>query len=461
MTGDLLDRPLRDQAASLRSGEIGCEELMRAALDRIARRDPAIGAFVHLDAQSSLAAAACAQKTLGAGEATGPLHGLPFGVKDIIDVAGQPGTCGSHAVDPAVADRDARAVARLRTAGAIPLGKLATYEFALTGPAWDQPHPPPRNPWKADHITGGSSSGSAAAVAGGLLRAALGTDTGGSVRSPASYCGAVGLKPTRDAVSRDGVFPLSETLDTIGPIAACVADAALLFDAMREESATPEASRLMGRDPAGLRLGFARDWIAEDPSADAALVPALDDAVGVLSGLGLGIELTALPDYDLFEATGSVILQHEALTVHAGRLGKRYSDYGRDARLNLLTGAALTAEDVDTARDMASRLTRRIDHVFAQVDILATATTLGTAPPFSAFEEGAVWTPMRTFPFNVTGHPAITLPCGWSGGLPLGLQLMAKHGDEARLCQVAHAFEQATDHAARHPFFADPVEIAD
>ncbi|TPW28985.1 amidase [Pararhizobium mangrovi] len=449
---EVLDRSIADQAAMLRAGEIGCVELMQATLARIAKRDPDLDAFVHLDTQAALSAAGCAQRTLHADEPTPPLTGIPFAVKDLFDVAGQPGFCGSHAIDPAIAKADAETIGRLRAAGAIPIGKVATYEFALTGPAFDQPYPPARNPWNTSHITGGSSSGSAAAVAGGLVRFAIGTDTGGSVRSPASYCGVVGLKPSRGRISSRGVFPLAGSLDTPGPIAASVAEAAMILDAMGEPGRTDGASSLLGTSIGGLRVAFAREWVESDPATDGALLPALDDAAGTLSRLGTAIDLVSMPDYDLFEAAGSVILQHEAFASHRERLKTRFADYGRAARGNLLTGAILGEDDLEAAREASAGLAARVDALFAKADVLITATTLGPAPCFSDFKDGAAWTPMRTFPFSLTGHPAISLPCGFSRGMPLGLQIVAPHGAEARLCQVAHAFERASDHALVGPY---------
>ena len=204
-------------------------ELMQALLDRIAALDPKLNAFIRLDAEAAMAAARAAEAELGAGRVRGPLHGVPVGVKDIIDVAGLPTTCHSHLLLDNIAAADAVCVARLRAAGAIVLGKLSTHEFALGGPSFDLPFPPARNPWNPDHHPGGSSSGSGAGLAAGLFPLALGTDTAGSVRHPASACGIVGLKPTYGLVSRRGVFPLSFTLDHVGPMTRDVADNALML----------------------------------------------------------------------------------------------------------------------------------------------------------------------------------------------------------------------------------------
>lgn len=435
---DPLDLPLAAQAGLLERGAISAEELTRSALDRIAARDGVTRAIVHLNPDALDMARRI--DAMSAGERP-PLAGLGFGVKDILDVAGQPTRCGSHA-HPGASGRDAAAVALLRRAGMIPLGKLATYEYALTGPAWDQPNLPARNPWNPGHITGGSSSGSAAAVAAGLMRVALGTDTGGSIRSPAAYCGIVGLKPTHGLVNEAGCQPLSPSLDVIGPLAALVQDAALVLDALAPRA---QVGVDLGAGIAGLTVGYARDWFAADPAADPALIAAMDETAAILSQLGARIELIALPPYPPLEDAGCVILQAEALLEHREGLARRYDRYGVDARRNLLTGAALDPEHLQRARQIAQGFRAEIDRHLERAAVLLAPTTLGPAPAFADFDAGPVWTAMRTLPFNMSGHPALSLPCGIAGnGLPLGCQLIARHGDERMLCRVGHALEQAS-----------------
>ncbi|NDW32493.1 amidase [Salipiger sp. PrR007] len=434
---ELIDLPLRAQAAALTRRETSAKELMQTVLDRISRRDPKLHAVVHLDARAMDEAQRWDDTPL---EDRPTLAGLALGVKDILDVAQAPTRCGSYAQDK-LAQRDAAAVARLRRAGMTPLAKLATYEYALTGPAWDQPNPPARNPWNTAHITGGSSSGSAAAVAGGLLRVALGTDTGGSIRAPAAYCGIVGLKPTLSSVPDAGCFPLSPALDVIGPLAACVEDAALVMEALVPDS---KAARALGQDIEGLRIGYARDWFVADPACDPALLRAMDDAAATLSMLGARIELIDLPDYQPLEEAGSVILQAEAWEVHRAALADHWPRYGVDARRNLVTGAILSEAHVAAARRAAARFGAQVTELLGTYAALLAPTTLGPAPRFADFEDGPVWTAMRTLPFNMSGHPALSVPCALSdAGLPLGLQLIGRHGDEATLCRIGHAYEQA------------------
>ena len=452
---DPADLPLPEAAARLREGELTSVGLVEAALARIARFDGAIHAVVALDREAALRQAALADSERAQGRDLGPLHGVPIAIKDLIDVEGLPCACGSASRRGFMPMRDAEAVARLRAAGAVILGKVATYEFALVGPDLSRPDPVARNPWDVRRITGGSSSGSAAAVAAGYVRAALGTDSGGSVRSPAAYCGVVGMKPSFGRVSTAGVFPLSPTLDHVGPLAASVEEAALVLDAMTEPGAAQAwrpASGLLGRDLRGLRIGYARAWFAGDPEAEPALVGAMDAAASQLSLLGARIEEIELPPYARFEATASLILQAEALAIHRLGLGDHPELYGRPARQTLAWGAAIAPGDVATARRAAQLLSQQLQRCLAGFDAAITATALSVAPPLSAFAQGkAVWTPMRTIAFNLTGNPALSLPIGFAGGLPYGMQIVGGLGDDDAICRIGFAFERATDASAQRP----------
>lgn len=448
---DPADYSIPEAALALREGRLTARQLVTAALDRIAQRNDRLHAFTHLN-PDALAEADRADAMLAAGAAP-PLCGIPVAVKDLIDVGGLPATSGSAVLSGRIAAADADAVAQLRAQGAVILGKLATYEFAMVGPDLNLPDPPARNPWNLNHITGGSSSGSASAVAGGLVRLALGTDTGGSIRSPSAYCGCVGLKPSYDRVSRAGAFPLSPALDHTGPLAATVEEAALALDAM---TAAPDdwrpASAHLDRGAEGLRIGYARDWFAQDPQASPALIRAMDDAAASFSMLGASITPVSLPDYGMFEAAGSVILHAEALAEHLSLIRDHLPRYGRPVLQCLAFGAAVDAEDVQRARMAQARLTQDMLAAMAPFDLVITATTLTPALPFSAFDgEKAVWTPMRTIPFNVTGQPVLSVPVGFDGDLPLGMQIIGRRGDEDLTCAAGHAFERATDHSVQRP----------
>lgn len=435
--------------ARLRNGSLSSVDLTQTHLDRISEREPSYQAFVTVTGERALEDAARADRELAQGVDRGALHGIPIALKDLIETAGIRTTCGSRRFANHIPTEDAEVVRRLGAAGAVLIGKTMTYEFALVGPSFDLIFPVSRNPWNTDHITGGSSSGSAAAVAGGLVRTAIGTDTGGSIRSPSSYCGVVGLKPTYERVSRRGVFPLSPSLDHVGPISATVEEAALTLDAISDAGA---ASSLHD-GIVGKRVAYARDWFAADPETHPAALAAMDDAVSALTLLGAVVEEVQLPDYALFEAAGAVVLQAEALSIHRAALRDQPQDYGRLAFQNLLTGLTLTDDDVALARRASAELARRFNaEIFSRFDALVTVNTLTPALPFSAFDGvTSVWTHMRTFPFNVTGNPVLAVPTGFHQGLPLGMQIVGRHGDEAGICTIGQAFEMGTDHAMQRP----------
>ena len=433
---------IEEVGARLRDGRLSAVSLLEAARGKALRVDPAIGAFVAGAPARAAGLAARADVELAAGTPRGPLHGIPFAVKDLIDVAGLPTGCGSRARDAAApAAEDAAAVRRLIEAGAVPVGKLATYEFGLVGPSEDGPTPPPRNPRDPDRITGGSSSGSAAAVAAGLVRVALGTDTGGSVRSPAAYCGVAGLKPTFGALPLAGVEPLSPSLDHVGVLAATVRETALAFAALAGRAAPEGADGVA--DLSGLRLGYARDWFAHDPALEPDVLAAIDRAVALLSARGARVSPVALPDYAPLERAGAAIIEREAYEVHREALGAGATGYGRQALECLSRGAAVGRDELARARRVAARFCEALDvGPLAEHDALVTACALTAAPPFAAFASGrATWTPMRTLPWNLSGHPALSCPIEPVGTLPVGLQIVARRGEEAVACRTGSACE--------------------
>ncbi|WP_029041889.1 amidase [Cucumibacter marinus] len=451
----LADLSITEAGALLQRRDISATELLDQHLDRIAERNPVLSAFVHVAGEQARLQARVADAALASGDECGPLTGIPVAIKDLIDTADMPTQYGSRLFAGHRPEHDAGCVAALRRAGAVIIGKAATYEFATVGPSFDTPFPPALNPRDPEHITGGSSSGSAAAVADGMVRLAIGTDTGGSVRSPASYCGIVGFKPAQGQIPATGVFPLSPSLDHVGTLAASVREAALGHAAM---TGTGQDQSVFSGAAHGTRLGYARDWFATDPQLGPGVLDALDTAVSMLSLTGAQIAEITLPDYADFETAAAVILHGESFAIHKQRLAEHQDGMGIKTFRTLAAGAAIAPSDIDLARRTGKRLKAALDAVFETVDVIATATTLTTAPQLALFEGAdAVWTPMRTIGFNLTGHPSLSVPCGFSRGLPVGMQLIARPGNEVALFALGHAFEMATDHASFRPAILEPI----
>jgi aspartyl-tRNA(Asn)/glutamyl-tRNA(Gln) amidotransferase subunit A len=435
---------------------------MSTLLKRIGRLDPKLNVFIRLDGEAAMEEARAAEAEIVSGRLRGPLHGVPVGIKDIIDVAGLPTTCHSKILIDNVAAADAVCVSRLRGAGAIVLGKLSTHEFAIGGPSFDLPWPPARNPWNTDHHPGGSSSGSGAGVAAGLFPMALGSDTGGSVRNPASACGMVGLKPTYGLVSRRGVFPLSFTLDHVGPLRRTVADNALMLDVIAGHdpldpgsAAAPAGHYASGLESGirRLRIGFVRHFHETDMPADPEVKAALEQVAGTLQTLGAEIRDVRLPSLEEFAAVNRVILQSEAWAIHGPWLRERPGDYGQLARRRLMTGAFMSAGDYVHASRRRLAMISAVEDVLRQVDVLLCASAMD--PPSRIDEAKEV---ERTYPrqartpFNVTGHPALAMMAGISSrGLPLSVQFVGRNFAEATLFQIAREWERAAGTDKKQP----------
>ncbi len=440
----------------LRAGQTTAEALARAALDRVAAQDGALHAFITLTADRALADARRADAAFAAGRDGGPFQGIPYALKDIYDTGGIRTTCHSKLRQDVVPAADCVVAAKLAAAGGVLLGKLATHEFAIGGPSFDLPFPPARNPWNLEHFTGGSSSGSGAAVAAGLVRMAMGSDTGGSIRGPAAYCGTVGLKPTYGRVSRRGVFPLSFTLDHTGPLTRSVEDAAITlqaiagYDALDPASADETVDDYLGGledGVRGLRIGVPRAFFAGAAAATPDMLAAFDRTVALLRDAGAVVEDVALPDYALFAVCGRVILTAEAYAVHEADLRSRLADYGAITQQRLVLGATITAADLVQALRTRRVLVDAVDGVLRRYDVLLTACALAEAPRFDAVPDPnrSAIAPMQTIPFNVTGHPALSVPAGLgAGGLPLAVQVVGRPFDEATTLRVGRTIERAT-----------------
>ena len=412
-------------------------ELLDDCLARIAEVEPRLNACIRVMADDARAAA----RALDNEAPRGPLHGIPIGVKDIIDIAGLPSTCHSAQRLDHMATADAAVITRLRAAGAVFPAKLATHEFAIGGPAFDLPFPPARNPWNREHHPGGSSSGSGAAVAARMLPGALGTDTGGSVRHPASHCGLVGLKPTYNLVPRDGVFPLAFSLDHVGPLTRTVEDSALMLGVMAGGDFTGGLTKGLK----GLRIGYVRHFHEIDQPADPEMAAALDEAARVMVAEGAIITNISLPPLQQFAAVNRTILYAEAGAIHEHWLKNSPEKYAGVTRRRLLPSQFVSAADHVQAQRRRGEMVAAVLEAFTQVDLLLTASSMD---PACRIDD----TPMveRTYPrqartpFNVTGHPAVTIMNGLhSTGLPLSLQLVAPAFEEVLLLQAAAGYERA------------------
>lgn len=441
---------VRELGRKLRSRDMSAVELAQWTLDKAEASQRSLDAFIRILPEHAIAAAERADEELAAGTDRGPLHGIPYGAKDLFDIEGLPTTCHSRLGLDAVASADAAVVKRLTRGGAVLIGKLATHEFALYGPDPDLPFPPARNPWNRDHITGGSSSGSGAAIAGGVLRIALGTDTGGSIRSPASFCGTVGLKPTFGRVSRRGCYPLSWSLDHCGPLARTVGDAAAMLqvlagfdvqDGDSSERSVDNYSAELDQPVTGLRIGIARSLLS---SASDQTVEAVERTAASLRSEGAEVFDVETPPLRLFGTVVRALLLIEGHHVHQTNLRNRLDGFAPLSARRLALGAAYTAPDYLACLKARRLLAEAVSRALTGCDALLCATTPHTAPAFGSspdpFDPAG---PSMTNPFNVTGNPAIAVPVGLSpAGLPMSVQLVGKLFDEARLLRVAAAVER-------------------
>ncbi|MBI1886054.1 MAG: Asp-tRNA(Asn)/Glu-tRNA(Gln) amidotransferase subunit GatA [Chloroflexi bacterium] len=453
MKADELQALTLAEAARLIAGrELSPRELTEECLERIEAVEPKLNAFITVTADEALEAARRAEGAIAAGEYRGPLHGIPVGLKDLFATRGVRTTAGSKIMADHVPDEDATVVRRLKEAGAVIVGKLNLHEFAFGATSVNPHYGPVRNPWDTGRIAGGSSGGSAAAVAAGECLAALGTDTGGSIRIPSSLCGIVGLKPTYGRVSRYGVVPLSWALDHVGPMCRTVEDAALVLGAIAgADPLDPSAadvvvprfeSRLDG-DVKGLRLGVPREYFFDN--VDAEVEAAVRGAVAVLEELGASVREVSLPHLEATPHAVNAIMLPEALAYHQAWLKERPGDYGEDVRLRLELGATYPAVHYVQAQRTRSLIVEEWGRVFEEIDLLVTPAT---PIPAAAIGEAELTTTLAlirfTNPFNLSGQPAVSLPCGLTKtGLPIGLQLVGRWWDEATVLRAAHAYERA------------------
>ena len=451
----LLDLHVYELAEHIARGEIGPVEVTEAVLGRIERVEAAVNAFVTVTAGEARAAAHAAEREIAAGHWRGPLHGVPVAVKDLCDAEGIKTTAGSPLLFARMADRDATVVRRMREAGAIIVGKLNLHEVAL-GVTGINPHlGAVRNPWDPARIAGGSSSGSAAAVAAMECFAALGSDTGGSIRIPASLCGVVGLKPTHGRTSLAGVFPLASTLDHVGPITRCVRDAALVLavisgydvdDPWSIDVPVEDYTAYLESGVRSIRVGVPSTYVLEGCDPDVAA--AVKDAIRLLRGSGartVEVDTGMLRQWWL---DNMAVIVGEAAAVHRRRVEETPAAFGADVLEYLRAALKMPAYQYAEAARMrdALRSGRADETLFASADVLVMPATpvpalrsdeIATSNPVAALTR-------NTAPFDLSGQPAITVPCGLtSAGLPVGLQIVGQRWDEATVLRAARAYEAA------------------
>lgn len=464
---------LTEQAAMIRSGELSPVALVELYLDRIARYNDKLKSYITVAAESALARARLAEQEIAAGDYRGPLHGIPVAVKDQMQIEGMRVTGGSKVYADHVGTRDATVIARLREAGAVLMGTLNTHEFHM-GPTVNFPYGTPRNPWNLDRNPGGSSSGSASALAAGLVSAALGGDTGGSIRGPAAACGVVGLKPTWSRVSRDGVFPLAWTLDCVGPMARTVQDAATVLEAIAGrdpkdptssfEPVPPFASLLDDTSLPGLRVGVVKEMYSDDITGPDALA-AVTRAIRFFEERGAVISHVSLPLMRETRFVSPGLTKPEAASYHRRNLQERYLDFDYNTRVSSMVGTILPAGLASLAQRARVVIGRQVLDALRDVDVLIGAGSAGGAvpivdrPPITTKEEAlekiygvGKAAGQYTRAFSLAGTPAMAVPAGFDHeGLPVSLHIAGRLFDEATVLRVGHAFQSATDWHCRRP----------
>ena len=466
---DLNFLSIESLSSLLRRKKLSPVELTRSLLDRISRLNPHLNAFLTVTADRALADARRAEKEILAGRWRGPLHGVPISLKDNIWTRGIRTTAGSKVLADFVPDRDATVARRLRHAGAVLLGKTNMHEFAYGVTSTNPHYGPARNPWDLARIPGGSSGGSAAALAAGLCFASIGSDTGGSIRIPAALCGIVGLKPTFGRVSCFGVIPLARSLDHTGPLARTVADAAIALraiagrdplDPTTSARPVPDYLQALRRKPARVRLGWPREYFWE--KLDPEVHRIAESAARSFTDLGSTIEEVSLPHLRASEDPSTHIALAEARQFHesSGWYPARAADYGEDVRKRLELASDVRAVDYLAAFVFRKLLSADFDAAFSRVDAILAPTTPIPAPLIDeklariGAEEESVRSALLRLnrPANFTGHPAISVPCGFtSSGLPIGLQLIGRSFDELSLLRLALLFEHSHPAHFRHP----------
>jgi aspartyl-tRNA(Asn)/glutamyl-tRNA(Gln) amidotransferase subunit A len=453
---DALPLTISAAATALRDGTLTAVDLVQATQRRADVLDPALGVYLMRLDESALSAAAAADKELASGLDRGPLHGIPIGIKDIISTSDGPSTAQSLILRPEFADQgDALVVSRLRAAGAVIAGKVTTSEYACGMPDDSKGFPRPRNPFGLDYWTGGSSAGSGGGVAAGLFLGALGTDTGGSIRIPASWCGISGMKQTFGRVPKSGCVPLGFSFDHIGPMTRSARDAAAMLavlaghdesDASSVDVAVPDYLGALTGSMEGLRVAVDLTPLSH-PNCDPDIAAMMLAAVAVFTDAGALVTEVTLPFARELETVTMSGLFGEAFAYHRGDLQKRWLDYGRSARRMLTTGAMITAADYVQMQRVRRVALRAMTGMFERFDVVINPTAVIPAPTGDHLSYDRLGGTVLTSYWNALGYPAMSIPMGLtSGGLPAGLQLAGRPFDEATVFRAADAFQQLTTH---------------
>jgi aspartyl-tRNA(Asn)/glutamyl-tRNA(Gln) amidotransferase subunit A len=460
---------LRGLATLLQRQEVSPVEATQAVVDRVEKFDSQLNCFITLLRDQALTQAHAAEQEIRAGHYRGPLHGIPIAVKDLFYTAGIQTTAGSKILRDFKPAYDATVITRLCDAGAILIGKLNMHEFAHGATSASSLIGACNNPWDMLRIPGGSSGGSAAAVAAGLCFGSLGSDTGGSIRIPAALCGIVGLKPTYGRVSRYGAFPLSWSLDHVGPMTRTVTDAALMLqviaghdrhDPTTRTAVVPDYSAALTRDIEGARLGIPQGFYFEQ--LDAEVRDSIRAAIQTLERAGAQVEEISLPLSKYAAAAGRIISLTESAEIHEQFLKTRFADYSPDVRAGLLLGQLILGKQYLKAQRVRSLIRQEMSAALRRVDALVTPTVPIPAPrtgqttvDINQETVDITWAMSRlTRPANLAGFPAISVPCGFTqGGLPIGLQFIGRPFAEATVLQLAYAYEQETTWHQRRPMF--------
>jgi aspartyl-tRNA(Asn)/glutamyl-tRNA(Gln) amidotransferase subunit A len=453
---------IAEAARQIADRKLSPVELTKACLARVHAHNDTLHAFLLLTEERALAEARAAEARMMAGALKSRIDGIPIGYKDIYNTAGIRTTGHSKLLEHNIPTDDAHTVRLWSDAGTVMLGKLTTHEFAMGGPSFDLPWPPARNAWNPEHFTSGSSSGTGAAVAAGMVLGGTGSDTGGSIRGPAALCGLAGIKPTYGLCSRAGILPLSYTLDHAGPLAWTAEDCALLLQGMAgydpndpasANRPVPDFTALLGKSIKGLRIGVVRHFFEEDNKVNATTLKGINDALAQFESAGAVLrEVTLSPMAD-YHACGFLILVVEAYALHEPWLKTRFNDYGESFRDRIALGAFVRAADYVAAIRKRRALCLEMKSAMADLDILVSAAAVSEAPKITEVPKWATLErPSFTMPFNVTGYPAISVCTGYgAGGLPVSMQLIAKPFQEPLLFQAAHAYESMNSWRARRP----------